>query len=311
MSFATGHAHDSDGSTLDEVDRDGVTCHFCHSMVDPIYRPGESPTEDQSILEALDEVPGHYANAMFVLDPSGLRRGPYQDTDSPHETLYSPFHRSGNLCGTCHDVGNVAVSRQENGTYRYNAIDSPTPNEDPHTQFPLERTFTEWRLSEFADTRRRHGWALRRHRTVRRQHLPGLPHAQDHGLRAATSDDSGMIWLATTSPAPPPRCSTSSPSCYKDDPSVDQAAIAAGRAKSISMLERAASLDLAIAGELLSRACHQPDRPQVAHRPHRRSAGVAQRSLFSMTPESCSARVRPLRRRTRPISTRSPPWSTR
>ena len=28
MSFVTGHAYDTDGSTLDAVDLDGVTCHF-------------------------------------------------------------------------------------------------------------------------------------------------------------------------------------------------------------------------------------------------------------------------------------------
>ncbi len=43
LSFVTGHAYDTDGSTLDDTDRDGVNCHFCHSMLDPIYRPGESP----------------------------------------------------------------------------------------------------------------------------------------------------------------------------------------------------------------------------------------------------------------------------
>ena len=35
-------------------------------------------------------------------------------------------------------------------TAAYNALDQPTPDEDPHTQFPLERTYTEWSLSEFA-----------------------------------------------------------------------------------------------------------------------------------------------------------------
>jgi hypothetical protein len=56
------------------------------------------------------------------------------------------------MCGTCHDVGNVAVSKLPNGTYRYNLLDQPTPDEDPWMQFPLERTYTEWQLSEFAAT---------------------------------------------------------------------------------------------------------------------------------------------------------------
>jgi hypothetical protein len=150
MSFVTGHAYQSDGSTLDDIDRDGVTCHFCHSMVDPIYKPGISPPEDQSILAALTDVPAYYGSSMFVLDPTGLRRGPYTDATPPHPFVASPFHRSADFCGTCHDVGNVAITRQPDGSYRYDTIDQRTPDENLCTQFPLERTFTEWKLSAFA-----------------------------------------------------------------------------------------------------------------------------------------------------------------
>ncbi|MBP9826760.1 MAG: hypothetical protein KBF21_21210, partial [Thermoanaerobaculia bacterium] len=142
MSYVTGHASDPTGGSLDEVDRDGVTCHFCHSQVDPVYVAGQSPAEDAAILAALAEVPTSYGNAMFVLDPQGVRRGPYSDTDAIHETIDSPFHRSGDMCGTCHDVGNVAVSKLPNGTYRYNLLDQPTPDANPWMQFPLERTYT-------------------------------------------------------------------------------------------------------------------------------------------------------------------------
>jgi hypothetical protein len=152
MSFVTGHALDYQGDTLDETDRDGVTCHFCHAMVDPVYKEGISPPEDLAILQQLESVPQHFGNSMFVLDPAGTRRGPLDDAfGAPHEWIYSPFHMTGDMCGTCHDVGNVAVSRQADGTYRYNAIDEPVPDENPHAQFPLERTYTEWKLSDFAN----------------------------------------------------------------------------------------------------------------------------------------------------------------
>ena len=86
------------------------------------------------MLGGLAEVPTSYGNAMFVLDPAGVRRGPYADTDAIHETIYSPFHKSGDMCGTCHDVGNVAVSKLPNGTYRYNLLDQPTQvRRDPAT----------------------------------------------------------------------------------------------------------------------------------------------------------------------------------
>ena len=64
-----------------------MNCSFCHIMVDPLYRPGISPIQDASILGALDDVPEFYGNSMFVLDPSGLRRGPYTDSTAPHDAV--------------------------------------------------------------------------------------------------------------------------------------------------------------------------------------------------------------------------------
>lgn len=135
---------------LDDFARDGVSCHLCHSMVDPLYVPGHSPPEDRRILESLSERPRHYGNAMFVLDGSGARRGPLTNPQSPHVSIPSSFHTRSDLCGTCHDVGNVAVSRRPDGTYSYNTLGQPVRDQDPLAQFPLERTYTEWRLSSFA-----------------------------------------------------------------------------------------------------------------------------------------------------------------
>ena len=129
---------------------DGVACQICHAMVDPIYRPGSSPERDLRVLAALEDVPTEYGNAMFVLDPHGYRRGARGTTQPPHVMLESPFHSSGDFCGTCHDVGNVGVERQDDGTYEYNLLDAPT--DAPMAElFPLERTYTEWKLSEFAN----------------------------------------------------------------------------------------------------------------------------------------------------------------
>jgi hypothetical protein len=107
---------------------------------------------DSAILAALADPPAHYGNSMFVLDPSGLRRGPFTTEYAKHPAAQSSFFRRSDLCGTCHDVGNVAVSRMTDGTYRYNTASAPAPDPDPIAQFPLERTYTEWRLSAFART---------------------------------------------------------------------------------------------------------------------------------------------------------------
>jgi hypothetical protein len=244
MSFVTGHAYDTDGSTLDDVDRDGVTCHFCHSMVDPDYKPGVSPPDDQAILDSLEAVPSFYGNAMFVLDPQGVRRGPYEDAQTPHAFLHSPFHRTGEFCGTCHDVGNVAVTLQPDGTYRYNEIDQRTPDEDLWAQFPLERTYTEWKLSAFAaggvDMGGRFGGeGATVVSTCQDCHMPRVaaqgcifgpqrPDLARHDFAGAAAPVLDLI-----------------AELYRGDPAVDQEALAAGRAKSVSMLERAATLELA------------------------------------------------------------------
>ncbi|CAG1002473.1 hypothetical protein PHYC_02997 [Phycisphaerales bacterium] len=246
--WVSGHALPPDGSAIDDSDRDGVSCHFCHSMVDPVYRPGVSPPQDEAILAGLPEAPPrHYANAMFVLDPTGTRRAAREGVQPMHEVIHSPFHTTGNFCGTCHDVGNVAVSRQPDGTYRYNAIDQPTPDADPATQFPLERTFTEWRLSAFADGGVDMGGRFGGTRgpvvsTCQDCHMPGV--------------ESSNTWFSDIRPDIPRHEFAGASAQVLDiigkftqgDPNVNPASIARGRARAVSMLERAASLQATQSG---------------------------------------------------------------
>lgn len=242
-SFLTQNAYVVDGSTLDEVDRDGVSCHFCHSMVDPIYKPGISPPQDEAILAALTDVPGYYGNSMFVLDPSGLRRGPYTDAQSPHAFVQSDFFRRSDFCGTCHDVGNVAVTRQLDGTYRYNNINESTPTEDLAHQFPLERTYTEWKLSAFANGGvdmggRFGGEGVTVVSTCQDCHMPrttarGCNDGPERSDLARHDFAGASAWVLEIIAK-----------YYEGDPEVDQAAMAEGQAKAISMVQRAASLEL-------------------------------------------------------------------
>ncbi len=244
LSFVTGNAYDPSGASLDEVDRDGVTCHFCHSMVDPIYQPGISPAEDEAVLAGLDEVPAYYGNSMFVLDPSGLRRGPYDDPNPQlHPAIQSPFFRSGDLCGTCHDVGNVAVSKQSDGTYRYNSLDEPPPDEDLHTLFPLERTYSEWKLSAFANGGVDMGGIFGG------QGSPVVSTCQDCHMPKVEA--SGCLYSAPRTDLAVHEFAGASSWVleiiglhYADDPNVDLEAIEEGRQKAIEMVGRAAALEL-------------------------------------------------------------------
>ncbi|MCC6766262.1 MAG: PQQ-dependent sugar dehydrogenase [Deltaproteobacteria bacterium] len=250
LSIVTGHAEEPDGRLLDATDRQGVSCHFCHSMVDPLFVPGTSPDADADILAGLSAIPAHYGNAMFVLDPSGTRRGPRADPLAMHAWIVSPFHARGEFCGTCHDVGNLAVTRDPDGTYRYNTMGVPSPTHDPGMQFPLERTYTEWKLSAFAaggvDTGGRFGGVgggvvstcqdCHMPRAVGRGCVYGTVRGDLalHDFAGAAAPVLDLIAEAT-----------------RLDPTVDQAALARGRDAAVAMLERAASLALTQEGAQL------------------------------------------------------------
>jgi len=65
------------------ITREGVTCDFCHSLVES--HPGE-------VLPFRLEV------------SSNIKRGPYKDADSSeHPVAYSELHLSAELCASCHE----------------------------------------------------------------------------------------------------------------------------------------------------------------------------------------------------------------
>jgi hypothetical protein len=150
FSTASGSVADVTGESLSARDQEGVTCHFCHSMVDPIFDADTSVKGDDEVLAKLDSAPAHYGNAMFVLDPAAVRRGPFTPEFAGHPAHESDFVRRSDFCGTCHDVSNPLLTHESDGQYRYNALGMAAPDADPATQFPLSRTYTEWKLSAFA-----------------------------------------------------------------------------------------------------------------------------------------------------------------
>jgi hypothetical protein len=149
-----GRSVDTGGGLINESDRQGIHCDFCHRLVDPVYQPGISPAEDQAIIDSLSTGPPPVsANGQFVNDPSPMRRGPYSDAVASHAFLESPFHREAAICGTCHDVSNpVFDAGVTPGDYVPNAFDAPHPDGDIRNMFPIERTYSEWTMSEYAST---------------------------------------------------------------------------------------------------------------------------------------------------------------
>lgn len=145
-----GRSTPTDGSALIASDYDGISCHSCHRMVDPLYVPG-NPAEDQAILAAVGQVQTDPHSGQFVIDPLDRRRGPFDlGNFNKHDWLVSPFHRKSEMCATCHDVSNPVFIAQPDGTYALDTLGQPHPTHDKYDQFPVERTYSEWSMSAFA-----------------------------------------------------------------------------------------------------------------------------------------------------------------
>jgi hypothetical protein len=210
--WLAGRSVPTDGSRMEEEDKHGINCALCHRMVNPVYVAGVSPTNDLPILNALPFDGTNYGNGMFVIDPNGLRRGPYTNSVLGHDSLGSPFHRTAAFCGTCHDVSNPAFTKDENGVYQPNAFNAPSATFSPHFMAPVERTFSEWLASDYNTTNGVYAPQFAGSRpdgkvsTCQHCHMrttsgyvantnvnPGIPLRTDMGLHDMTG---GSVWLA-------------------------------------------------------------------------------------------------------------------
>jgi hypothetical protein len=155
--WMNGRSTPADGSALTGTDYEGVSCHVCHRLVDPVPSPS-NPPEDPAILAALANAPSTSHGGQYVLDPQDRRRGPFDlGVFNFHDWRESPYHTESLLCATCHEVSNPAFTRvggptpSASDTYALGPLGAEHPTHAKTDQFPLERTFTEWALSDFAD----------------------------------------------------------------------------------------------------------------------------------------------------------------
>jgi len=127
----------------------GVDCHFCHRLMPTGPQgqsapPGNGNTWVDDALECTNEDGAVYGGPC--------RRGPYAYTSAtdplqpPHGWTWSRHHESSALCGSCHDVSTPDTDEGPLRTLvRADGNDSGRP-------FPIERTYTEWTRSRFAET---------------------------------------------------------------------------------------------------------------------------------------------------------------
>jgi hypothetical protein len=148
-----GRSVDTSGGLLTAEDRVGISCDFCHKLIDPEYVEGVSPAADEDILAALHEVPAQSGNGEYVVSPSAAKRGPRTDAlENGHGVQDSPFHRTSAICGTCHDVSSPVFDNLGGGDYAPNPFDAPHPTNVTVDMGQFERTYSEWLNSDFAST---------------------------------------------------------------------------------------------------------------------------------------------------------------
>ncbi len=131
-----GRSTPTDASALTRNDRDGITCHFCHRMVDPFDLDNDAPVVDFYVLDALgDDAPimsfdrgdpasiGYNGNGNYVIDPYDRRRGPfpvirYGEPAAPNAVNADLFH-PGFTVGECeNDLGEFECLTQHSPLHR-------------------------------------------------------------------------------------------------------------------------------------------------------------------------------------------------
>jgi hypothetical protein len=146
----------------DSDDYSGESCHYCHRLVN------QGPQGQAAYI----------GNGNAWLDDSDCggtggpcRRGPYTYVAGgavdapPHPWAYSPYHLQSAQCGLCHNVSTPDTSTGPLKTLR------DASGNDTGIPFPVERTFSEWQRSDFADL-------IFRDSLGDQRYAPALAHAQ-------------------------------------------------------------------------------------------------------------------------------------
>lgn len=177
-----GRSEPTNTTALAGSDFEGVTCDFCHRMVDPIHAANqadvavdtdttaialasETRVRDFEFLSTLalfdgspffnpaDGFPVYWGTGLlpnyveasagqFYVDTSAEKRGPRSDAVPKHQWRYSRFHKSKAFCASCHDVSNPALANV--------LIEEGLPQKQAGaTYFHVERTYSEFSLSAY------------------------------------------------------------------------------------------------------------------------------------------------------------------
>jgi len=133
-------------------DYQGINCHFCHRQEErgPLNQPINLNNGNVWID---DEACDNPDSSSF----GPCRKGPYkQPNNIPHEWEVSNFINQGEFCGSCHNVSSPEVQVIENGVPNPTLSPARTLIDengiDTGIAMPIERTFSEWKSSLYADS---------------------------------------------------------------------------------------------------------------------------------------------------------------
>ena len=162
--WLAGRSVPSDGSALHARDGNGVECETCHRLTNPDGSEHKGVQNPPFIAnDGKSPATGFFGSAQYVLWGGLDKLGPYSDSVTKHPSLKSAFHRSPELCGTCHDVSNPVTGdlAHNNGAMRplppgqfSGAPGSPVKgkaafNNAPYQYGVVERTYSEHKASRW------------------------------------------------------------------------------------------------------------------------------------------------------------------
>lgn len=163
--WLAGRSVPTDGSALHaNRDSNGVECETCHRLTNPDNSEHKG-VQNYPFIANDQKTPatGFYGAANYVMWGGVDKLGPYSDSVTKHPSLKSKFHRTPELCGTCHDVSNPVTGdlAHNNG-----AIESLLPGQfsgvpgslvtskaafknPPYAYGVVERTYSEHKSSQW------------------------------------------------------------------------------------------------------------------------------------------------------------------
>ena len=181
-----GRSDPTNGKLMTGADFDGVQCDFCHNAFDPFFKTTAGGTREGSdwfgywdekttlsstaatttfnadaiaaaAVKLFNGTPFFNANApvspnytenaggQYFMSGTRDKRASFADASARHAMLYSRYHKSKYFCATCHDVSNPVLANLGADP----AQPLPTETDSAHSYYHVERTFSEFMLSDY------------------------------------------------------------------------------------------------------------------------------------------------------------------